>query len=271
MLRLTRKHHPKAPCSEFMLGCSTQNEESMTILKEPSRPVGRWLAIGMLCAGASLGATGCTAAAGAGVAAVAIGAAIATSECYGYVDVLVTDGVTGSRACDANVSAARGDDVVPFTSCFYAPLTEGRWKLAVEKPGYQSVTSEIHVDPQEHCERVVHYVSVRLDSLTAPPSNAWEVRPVTAPAAPAAAAPRAPAAAPVNSAPGATDQTLPAPAPPAASGSPATAPAAAPPQPPAAPQAPPAPPPAPGSPAPSPPAPGPPASTTPPTQSFPTP
>src|SRR5262245_29348492 len=128
----------------------------MTVLKEsqPSQTVGRWLAIGLLCAGTSLGVTGCTAAAGAGVAAVAIGAAIATSECYGYVDVLVTDGVTGGRACDASVSAARDDEVVPFTSCFYAPLTEGRWKLAVEKPGYQSVTSEIQVDPQEHCERV---------------------------------------------------------------------------------------------------------------------
>lgn len=258
----------------------------MTILKEsqPSRPVGRWLAIGILGAGVSLGATGCTAAAGAGVAAVAVGAAIATSECYGYVDVLVTDGVTGGRACDANVSAARGDDVVPFTSCFYAPLTEGRWKLAVEKPGYQSVTSEIHVDPQEHCERVVHYVSVRLDSLTAPPPNAWDSAPTLPAAAPAPTptpASATPTTAPASSVPAATDPTLPGAVPPAAPGSPTTAPPIAPadapttpappPASPAPPAVPPAPPPStpPTPPSPSP-SPGPPR-TAPPAQSFPTP
>lgn len=229
----------------------------MSIVKEsrPSRHTGRWAVIGMLCAGAGLGTAGCTAAAGAGVAAVAVGAAIATSECYGYVDVLVTDGVTGGRACDANVSAARGDDVVPFTSCFYAPLTEGRWRLAVEKPGYQSVTSEIQVDPQEHCERVVHYISVRLDSLSAPPANAWNARPPAAapvPAAPPVAAPPpAPAGAtpvaPPSSmpsppdpppilevAPGTTPGSAPGPAP-TASPPPPTAPGSAPPPPPSAP------------------------------------
>ena len=239
----------------------------MTILKEsqPSQTVGRWLAVGVLCAGVGLGATGCTAAAGAGVAAVAIGAAIATSECYGYVDVLVTDGVTGGRACDANVSATRDDDVVPFTSCFYAPLTEGRWKLAVEKPGYQSVTSEIHVDPQEHCERVVHYVSVRLDSLTAPPATDWGAPPPIAPAssppaaaAPTAAPPPATSASPVAPASPApvAPETAPAPAAPAPAGS-------APP-----PSAPPAP--TPPAAAPSP-APAPSAAPVPPTQSFPAP
>ena len=219
----------------------------MRILKEsePRQTVGRWLAISVICVGAGLGTAGCTAAAGAGVAAVAIGAAIATSECYGYVDVLVTDGVTGGRACDANVSAARGDEVVPFTSCFYAPLTEGRWKLAVEKPGYQSVTSEIQVDPQEHCERVVHYISVRLDSLTAPPASDWTARPI-------APSGRVPAAGPSSTAP-------PAPAPIPAVPEPPP-PAVAPPGVPGAPQPPPSPPPTtPPSAAPAPAAPAPPA------------
>ncbi|HEY6727609.1 MAG TPA: hypothetical protein VI197_26415 [Polyangiaceae bacterium] len=253
----------------------------MTILNEsqPSRPVGRWLAIGMLGVGASLGATGCTAAAGAGVAAVAVGAAIATSECYGYVDVLVTDGATGSRACDANVSAARGEDVVPFTSCFYAPLTEGRWKLAVEKPGYQSVTSEIQVDPQEHCERVVHYISVRLDSLSAPPPKAWELAPA-APAAPPAPAlvpitTPPPPAAPAGPMPPASEPTVPGAAPSAAPTTPTPAPPIAPagPTPSApspAPAAPSAAPSTPSTPSP-PPAPAPPAPPATPPQGSPTP
>ncbi len=110
----------------------------------------------------------------------AVGAAIATAECYGYVDVVVSDGLTGNRACDAQVYATRGDDTVPFTSCFYAALPHGRWMLSVSKPGYQSVTSEIIVAPHDSCQRVVHQVSVRLDSLN-PPPTAYEPAAVAAP------------------------------------------------------------------------------------------
>lgn len=228
---------------------------------ERARCIGRWVTLAVLSAGALVSSTGCTAAAGAGVAAVAIGAAIATSECYGYVDVLVMDGVTGGRACDASVSAARDDDVVPFTSCFYAPLTEGRWMLNVTKPGYQSVTSEIIVNPQENCARIVHQVSVRLDSLTAPPPTppgepsltpAPDPLPPAAPAtsaAPSEAAPVAPPAAPTSPSAPPAGSVPPAPAPP-----PPAPPSPAPPPP-----APPAPPAAPSAPAPAPP-----------TQSFPT-
>jgi hypothetical protein len=168
----------------------------------PSR---RGRALGVVLVTSAIGIVGCAAAAGAGVGAVAVGAAIATSQCYGYVDVLVMDGSTGNRACDADVSAVRGDEVVPFNSCFYAPLTEGRWRLNVTKPGYQSVTSDIVVETRDKCERVVHQVSIRLDSLTAPPPSLDQLPPPVP--RPSQLPPAAPAMAPTTPTPAPTTPT----------------------------------------------------------------
>jgi len=247
----------------------------------------RWVRA-LLVAGASLFSLSCAAAAGAGVFAAAVGAAVATSECYGYVDVLVTEGRTGARQCDARVNARQGDDIVPFQSCFYAPLTKGTWQLSVDKPGYESVKSEISIDPRDNCQRIVHHVSVRLDSLNAPPSTDYG-----GPASTAAEAPLPPEAPPPP--PPAAEESAPAPdeapvappsapsEPPDATSEPATAPpppapaapAPAPTTPPAAPKPAPAPaPPAPKAPASPPPAkPAPPGSAepAPPTRSFPSP
>ncbi len=227
-----------------------QRERRLTGRASPSR---RGRALGALLAASAIGLTGCAAAAGAGVGAVALGAAIATSQCYGYVDVLVMDGTTGNRACDAEVSAVQGDDVVPFTSCFYAPLTEGRWRLHVTKPGYQSVSSDIVVDTRDKCERVVHQVSIRLDSLTAPPPRLDQLpppapRPSDLPPPAPAMAPTAPAPLPAPTAP-VSSPSEPAPSEPAPTGPATTTPISVPP--------------APVQPEPAP-APSPPASTTPP-------
>lgn len=218
---------------------------------------------------------GCAAAAGAGVAVAALGAAVATSECYGYVDVLVTEATTGTRQCDATVNARQGDSVVPFRSCFYAPLTKGKWQLSVDKPGYESVKSEIQINPEDNCRRIVHHVSVRLDSLNAPPrapfGDAAEPSqlptPPQAPPPPPPATPAPPKAEPPADAAGDTTEPTPGPAPepPQAPQAPAdsAAPDAA--APPPSPKAPPtAPPPAAPAPAPTPSTPAPPVPAKPP-------
>jgi hypothetical protein len=170
----------------------------------------RGLAFGRLAkwivGGSALLLTGCASVAGAGIGAGLLALGFITHECYEHVDIKVIDGVTGNKICDAKVTAEQDGDVDTLGSCYYAPLTEGRWNLTATLPGRPPAKTSLLVAESEGCEPVVASVV-----LTIPP-------------APGAAPPAPPPFAPVPAAP------PPAPAPPAAAPPPPSAlpPAAAP-------------------------------------------
>jgi hypothetical protein len=219
---------------------------------------GRYVKLSLVAAG--LLSTGCAGAIGAGAAAVFVGAGVLGFTCYDRVSVVVTDGATGTKLCDAKVSFFEGKSETVATSCYQAALSTGKYRLHVERPGLAPFDEPVEVTESASCGQTVQTMYVALDRLnraTAPQQiqapAMRDVRPVNGTVAPPAAAPPQPAT-PPSTAP---------PAPPAAA-TPAPPPATtAPPKPAPAPPAAPAPPTAtaPPKPAPAPPAAPAPAST----------
>jgi hypothetical protein len=135
--------------------------------------------------------SGCASVAGAGIGAGLLALGLITHECYEHVDIKVIDGVTGNKICDAKVTAEQDGDVDTLGSCYYAPLTEGRWNLTATLPGRPPAKSTLIVAESESCEPVVASVV-----LTIPPAPG-STPPAPPPFAPVPARPEpAPAPAP---------------------------------------------------------------------------
>ena len=177
---------------------------------------GNWLSWALMAAG--LLTTSCAGVIGAGVGAAFVGAGVLSMTCYDRVSVTVTDKVTGTKLCDAKVTFTEDGSETIATSCYQAALSDGQYKMRVERRGLVPYEMPLNIDTGKSCKHAVQTMWVALDRPNLqPPSQQIVPRPspVAAPAAPAAA-PAPPAAPP------------PAPAPaPAPTPAPATAPARA--------------------------------------------
>jgi len=181
----------------------------------------RILAQGMLGTGLLLLATSACAPAlvGGGVLATLVGVAAATSHCYDYLDVSVLD-ADGRRTCAATVTATNRGDQFELTSCYYAPLTDGRWTLRASLPGHADAVSTVEVEHAHDCVR--HVLSVELTlkptgstPAPTPPSPAVAAPPLATPPAippPAMPLPAAPSSSAAPSPPATGGATPPPPA-----------------------------------------------------------
>jgi|SRR6478609_3933139 len=125
---------------------------------------------------------------------VAIGAL--TSRCYDYLDVTVFD-PEGRKTCAATVTATKGSSQLELSSCYYTPLTDGRWTLRASLPGVPDTLSTLVVDHSQDCTRNVQTVELTLKRAGTPltPSAAPPVaapQPTPVPALPTASARPAP-------------------------------------------------------------------------------
>ena len=93
----------------------------------------------------------CPAAIGAGVTLVAGGAAVLAYRCDDSVAIVVSDGATGNRICDATVTATSDGSTEKATPCFSLALGEGTWSMRAEKAGYQPAFSTVVVDHTKGC------------------------------------------------------------------------------------------------------------------------
>ena len=145
----------------------------------------------------------CTVVAGGGVvvAVAAIGAL--TSHCYDYLDVSVFD-AQGRKTCAATVTATNGGDEFELQSCYYAPLSDGRWTLRASLPGMTDAVTTVEVEHKDDCIRHTQSVELSLGGAgprppEPAPANSANPAPPSPPSPPAATAPSAsvPQAAPV--------------------------------------------------------------------------
>ena len=122
----------------------------------------------VLLVSSALGA--CTVVAGGGVVAVLAGVGVITSHCYDYLDVTVFD-AQGRKTCAATVTASRNDSSEHFEleSCYYTPLSDGRWTLRATLPGSTDVVTMVDVDHEKDCTRHVQSVELTLTSAGAAP------------------------------------------------------------------------------------------------------
>ncbi len=142
---------------------------------------------------------------GALLGAVAVGAL--TSRCYDYLDVTVFD-MNGHKTCAATVTASNGGDQSELVSCYYAPLTDGRWTLRASLPGVPDAISTVEVEHTHDCTRHVQTVELTLNrestslapKAALPPPPAAIALPPPPPAVPTVSVPPAAASAAVDSA-----------------------------------------------------------------------
>jgi hypothetical protein len=142
-----------------------------------------------------LSTTACTSLVGgaAFLGLVAVGAL--TSRCYDYLDVTVLD-ADGRKTCAATVTATNGKSQLELTSCYYSPLTDGRWKLRARLAGFSDALSTVEVDHANDCTRHVQTVELTLHRPGAVPAPRRVVpAPAAVPLPPSATAP--PAAVPI--------------------------------------------------------------------------
>jgi hypothetical protein len=172
--------------------------------------------------GIGLFALSCTSVVGAGVVAVAGGAAVLASDCPNLLDITVRDGVTGARTCEATVVAVKGDEVEQVKPCYHANLADGTWQIRASFPGRADELSTVVIARKGKCVHTVQTVELWLRPMGQPaltqvqpsaPLPAAPPPPGPAPAAPPSGPP--PAAAPPASAPAppASAPAAPAPAP----------------------------------------------------------
>ena len=158
----------------------------------------------LVAAGLALTATACAPIWGGAalVGLVAIGTL--TSTCYDYLDLTVLD-AEGRKTCAATVSASNGKSQFELESCYYTPLSDGRWTVRASLPGFPDAVSTVMVEHEHDCIRHVQTVELTLNragsspirtGLPTPPAAAPPV-PVPAPAA--TPSPPPPLAAPATS------------------------------------------------------------------------
>jgi hypothetical protein len=140
---------------------------------------------------------------------VAVGAA--TSRCYDYLDVTVFD-ADGRKTCAATVTASDGGSPFELSSCYYAPLSDGRWTLRASLPGFPDALSTVEVEHAHDCIRHVQTVELTLNRVGTPAKPVF--RPPPAVSVPTPATPAAPAVTP-SSTPPAIEPAAPASAAPA--------------------------------------------------------
>jgi hypothetical protein len=157
-----------------------------------------------VAAGLALLVCGCTAAYGAAVGVAIAGAAVLTHACYDFIVVQVLDAATGSRLCDAEVTATEDGSTTKLLGCHHAHLSDGVWVLRASRAGYAEATTKVQVAHPEGCQRNVQSIN-----LTLVPGGYAPSAPVVVPAP---AAPPSPALAPAP-APGPTTTGTQAPAP----------------------------------------------------------
>jgi hypothetical protein len=155
---------------------------------------------------------------------VAVGAL--TSRCYDYLDVTVLD-ADGRKTCTATVTASNGKNQFELGSCYYAPLTDGRWTLRASLPGFPDAVSKVQVEHAHDCIRNVQTVELTLNragaqpatkpTIISPPAVSLPSSSATPPALALPTASAVPAAAPT-----ATASTPPASAPPGDSATPSS-------------------------------------------------
>ena len=154
-------------------------------------------------------ASACAPVFGGGALVVVIGLGALTSHCYDYLDVTVLDD-QGRKTCAATVTASNRGDELELKSCYYAPLSDGTWKIRARLPGLPDADSIVIVDHANDCTRHVQSMELTLSPPKAPPPvaapppppespPAAPPLPVTAPETPPAAPPPAPAPAPSTS------------------------------------------------------------------------
>ncbi|HKO51342.1 MAG TPA: hypothetical protein VJV79_26715 [Polyangiaceae bacterium] len=134
----------------------------------------------------------CTPLVGGAVLLGLVGVGALTSKCYDYLDVTVLD-ADGRKTCAATVTASRrgkdGKDGSPLelTSCYYTPLSDGRWTLRASLPGFNDAVSTVVVDHSHDCARHVQTVELTLSRPGAAPAPVLVRPPPSAPALPAQA------------------------------------------------------------------------------------
>src|SRR6478735_1112752 len=125
-----------------------------------------------------------------------------TTRCYDYVDVTVLDS-DGRKTCAATVTASKNGSEFELTSCYYAPLTDGRWTLRAALPGFPDAVTTVVVDHTHDCTRYVQSVELTLNragSVRPPPPGVRTPPPaLPEPAPPSNASPPASQPAPADS------------------------------------------------------------------------
>jgi hypothetical protein len=178
--------------------------------------------------------TSCAGAIGAGAAVVVVGAGLLSFRCYDRVSVTVTDGLTGTKLCDAKVTFFEGNSETVATSCYQAALTAGQYTMRVERQGLQTFEEPVEVSKSGKCGQTVQTMYVALDRLNrAPAPQQITPAPVAAPPPAGTTPPAAPAPAPTPAPPAAPPTAAP-----PTSGTSASPSAPLPPPPPAPPPAP---------------------------------
>jgi len=142
--------------------------------------------------------------------AAGVTAAAFTSHCYDYLDVSVLD-ADGRQTCAATVTATNGGDRFELSSCYYAPLTDGRWTLRASLSGYSDALTTVLVEHPHDCTRYVQSVELTLKrvgtQLSPMPALGSPLPVPTAPAAPTVSVPTLapPTSEPAPLAPATTD------------------------------------------------------------------
>lgn len=94
-----------------------------------------------------------------------------TSRCYDYLDVTVLD-ADGRKTCAATVTASNGGSPFELASCYYTPLSDGRWTLRASLPGFSDAVSTVEVDHAHDCTRHVQSVELTMNRAgSAPPAR----------------------------------------------------------------------------------------------------
>jgi hypothetical protein len=151
---------------------------------------------------------GCAGAIAAGSTVALVGAGVVASRCYDRVEVMVTDQLTGTRLCDAEVSF-KGDSTIEANSCHHAALTSGKYTLHVSRPGLRPMEMPVTVDTGEKCQHRVQTIYVALER----PNYQQPPRRVSAPALATLPDGGSTSSRPVNPTPNATPAASMAPAP----------------------------------------------------------
>jgi len=123
-----------------------------------------------------------------------------TSHCYDYLDVTVLD-ADGRKTCAATVTAINGGSQFDLASCYYTPLTDGKWTLRASLPGSPDTFSKVVVDHAHDCTRHVQSVELTLNRAGSVPAAKPARQSAPMVASPPPAATPASSALPTSSAP----------------------------------------------------------------------
>jgi len=136
-----------------------------------------------------LATSACTPLVGGSVLIGLIAVGAATSRCCDYLDVTVLD-ADGRKTCAATVTASDGGSPFELTSCYYAPLSDGRWTLRASLPGFPDALSTVEVEHAHDCIRHVQTVELTLNRAGTPAKPVF--RPPPAASLPTPATPPTP-------------------------------------------------------------------------------